>query len=1122
MDDSVSAAETSKLVANDTSNQNEILKLTNDDILTEDKGTFADLKNKLNGISDTEVSLDCDYDCDDGLQTITFGSNVVIDGNGHTIDGKGKSTTAGLFYETNVDNIVIKNLIFINIHRNGGYKDYEHSSVFSFYGAKNLLIDNCSFENCSNRYGDTRQYANGGSIVLGGVSNFTISNCKFNNISTGTSGGAIGLNFRTVGSYDNNGDGQITKCSFNNTQSGSHGGAIECYYPLVNITYCNFTSCSPGHMFDSGEGGAINLKGPNAKDCIIDHCNFINNSAYYGGAYSSVDPGSSGTKIINCNFIGNNATEGGAIKYTSTNTYMNYCNFTNNTASVDGGAICSQAQGSVVDNCSFVNNYAPNGLDFYIHGNNKITFKGLLFDALWLTNSNITDVVTGGYGISYERPAAWDDEALTFLNTKNNPTIYLVGPITNLPEKILTIPNLNIVGYNPVLNPVNTVVNSNNTHRAFTITSNNVAFYNLTFINGNASNSDGGALKFTGQGGKVINCTFNKNDALIGGAVSLNQSIEQNAPFTIDNCTFTYNNATVCGGAVYLCNKTNATIVMKSHFTHNRANDGNMAAIYYQPKVTYYVDLFTQNITNSYNNTNDSSVSGVIDAEGSIPTFTDVYVTPGGTGHGSSWNDLVDLKYGFFFVAPEGTIHFTKNGVYDYRNSPEDFNKILECIKFGITLEGNGSTITGVGLKSDKDYGYDITLKDLIFANNTITFIANDGPNNNIYNCTFINNTDTSVLNNGKNLKIENSTFANNTAKEVLISKSNNLLVNNCTFDNNTGNSILENLSQNTVIKNSRFINGSDSAILITNSSNVNINDCTFTDNTADTGAGIKIISNSTVSLNKDSFNNNTATDGGAIYNNATLNINNNTVFNKNNATLGGAIYNNATLNVDNSVFSMNNATLGGAIYNNATLNVDNSVFSMNNATLGGALYLNNSASIKSSSFEANTAVNGSAIYLAKDKNLELDNVVFKDNTYTVKENETYGTIYLNNPKNEVLDYNNINLMGHNDIYDGMYYLSTIYISSNGDPTLWGRSPDEATTLDNAVKHILDNGKIIVIEESDMFILNQTFNNLTNVTIVGNGKKFKTTEGDKYLFNHPKKIKNLSLNNYLSTKNSKK
>ena len=104
-----------------------------------------------------------------------------------------------------------------------------------------------------------------------------------------------------------------------------------------------------------------------------------------------------------------------------------------------------------------------------------------------------------------------------------------------------------------------------NAARIFTVTSFNVVFHDINFINGSATYYDldyGGAIK--GQC-KAINCNFANNQAYFGGAMHLG---------TAYNCTFYNNRATGEGGAIHDAVAYNCT------FSYNQAKSGG-GAIYW-------------------------------------------------------------------------------------------------------------------------------------------------------------------------------------------------------------------------------------------------------------------------------------------------------------------------------------------------------------------------------------------------------------------------------------------------------------------------------------------------------------------------------------------------------------
>ncbi len=205
----------------------------------------------------------------------------------------------------------------------------------------------------------------------------------------------------------------------------------------------------------------------------------------------------------------------------------------------------------------------------------------------------------------------------TTINDNTNSTIYLSDNYkynstldNNFKSGILISRNLTIYG-----NGV--TIDGNNIARMFRVFDSNltVNFYNINFINGNATN--GGAI-FQGN---AINCRFIKNQADYGGAIYMGNAI---------NCTFIENKATEKGGATYYVNAYNCTftgnkaienggaiskgIVYNCNFTENKAEvyggaigygnaynctftgnkaNGNGGAIY---KGTAYNCTFTKNI----------------------------------------------------------------------------------------------------------------------------------------------------------------------------------------------------------------------------------------------------------------------------------------------------------------------------------------------------------------------------------------------------------------------------------------------------------------------------------------------------------------------------------------------
>lgn len=114
--------------------------------------------------------------------------------------------------------------------------------------------------------------------------------------------------------------------------------------------------------------------------------------------------------------------------------------------------------------------------------------------------------------------------------------------------------------------------------RIFQVTSDNVVFNNITFINGYSSDN-GGAISATGNRIIFNDCVFKNNKASQGGAIHTSGEI-----FRVDGCTFENNAATITadvnykgGGAIFIDgDKSN---ILNSIFTKNNAQTALAGAI---------------------------------------------------------------------------------------------------------------------------------------------------------------------------------------------------------------------------------------------------------------------------------------------------------------------------------------------------------------------------------------------------------------------------------------------------------------------------------------------------------------------------------------------------------------
>ncbi|WP_405264808.1 Ig-like domain repeat protein [Methanobrevibacter sp.] len=328
-----------------------------------ENGTFADL-NQLISESEDSVVLKHDYSFnstrDEGYKSgiVIQKSNLVIDGAGHTIDGKG---LARMFNVTGT-NVAFKNIQFIN-----GYTENKGGALYITGDASNII--NCTFTN--NKADDEA-----GAVFINST-DATIKDSKFiNNSAINEGGGAI--------FWNNAPNGQIINSKFYNNTAKPDGGAVF----IKNATNFQIIDSAFDENNATGKGGAVYWLGG---DGTFIRSTFNRNYAEEdGGAiYLRVQNGI----IKDSNFTSNNAFYNGAVYMNSIEGTVINCIFTNNTATDSAGALgwVKKENGTIAD-CTFKDNSAPrggaiflnNGTEFYIsssvfENNNASQHGGAIF-----------------------------------------------------------------------------------------------------------------------------------------------------------------------------------------------------------------------------------------------------------------------------------------------------------------------------------------------------------------------------------------------------------------------------------------------------------------------------------------------------------------------------------------------------------------------------------------------------------------------------------------------------------------------------------------------------------------------------------------------------------------------
>jgi len=399
-------------------------------------------------------------------------------------------------------------------------------------------------------------------------------------------------------------------------------------------------------------------------------------------------------------------------------------------------------------------------------------------------------------------------------------------------------------------------------------------------------------------------------------------------------------------------------------------------------------------------------------------------------------------------------------------------------------------------------------VKNCIFIGNNISnsggavTLGNACPDNQLINCTFINN---HCLRNGgqggavasrtidsENIKVINCTFEDNSATYggAIYFKASDAVINNCNFTTSSANS-----------GGAIYFDAADSSILY----------CNFTNSIATQNGGAVYFNGERCNMSYCNFTYSSANEGGAVKFNGKNSYMGYCTYINNTATKdGGAlILSGGSLSMSGNNFTYNKADVdGGAVYlESGVLNEakDNDFWHNRANNNGGALYTNIPVVIDGGVFFNNTAINGSAIYVTKDNTLSVNNVVLRGNTYTdlvnLDASANFGSIYLNNPVSKGLfKYSGLDLGELQDVWDGTYHLSVIYVNNTGTSSTAGSSPETATSLDNALDHLIDGGKIIFTTDYTV----EDMVNLTNrnLTLTSNNSSSIIRKGSdgKYLF----------------------
>ena len=400
--------------------------------------SYDDFYDDIRDCNDT-FNIESNYVYDESSnKTLTFNqTNLVINGNNHIIDGS--NNAGGFVFTNNKVNVTINDLTFINCNKvvwlysgnltlnnvnfTSNFNSRDSDGLISVLSGGNLILNNCNFNSNINsslmnlNYGEVAIYNSHFYNTHCGINapifvnrkQLIIENCTFENLSS-KYGGAIHFRGDTL---------SVKNSTFKNTHAYMTGGAILArYFEIVVyddqgnsairpsedwiIDNCEFLNVSSSH-----DGGAIYTHSNTGKAEIppkvihISNCNFTDSASGFGGAIGHLD---GALDISNTNFINSRADNIGGAIYTSwANLTLTNCNVINSSAGSNAGAIYFDKGKLVIDKSNFTDNKVNAvslGNESVIYANDvdadikNSTFKngGIAIYANFAGNSNIQDI----------------------------------------------------------------------------------------------------------------------------------------------------------------------------------------------------------------------------------------------------------------------------------------------------------------------------------------------------------------------------------------------------------------------------------------------------------------------------------------------------------------------------------------------------------------------------------------------------------------------------------------------------------------------------------------------------------------------------------------------------------
>ena len=333
-----------------TEDSSDILETAQNDIYTASDDSFTNLTDEINGKDVVDLTHDYKFnnETDNRSGIVISKDNFVLNGNGHTIDGKNQSR----IFNITANNIILSNLILTggNAEKGG-----------AIYAAGSLTLNNVTF---IDNYAKTE----GGAVGLYGNVILTSDNSDFID-NYAEAGSAIFVQKGVLNLYN----ADLSSKIFN--MYSQIAALTNSIVYIENATFSNSNSSyAPALYLRSSKTSVINSKFINLRgnitsgaigvrmggDLYVKNCEFINttSSKNAGAIFADVlyDSNLGAVTIIDTVFRDTSSEFGGAFLQLSGNLSLNNTKFINSHATYNGGSVYLSGVTGLINNCTFDSN----------------------------------------------------------------------------------------------------------------------------------------------------------------------------------------------------------------------------------------------------------------------------------------------------------------------------------------------------------------------------------------------------------------------------------------------------------------------------------------------------------------------------------------------------------------------------------------------------------------------------------------------------------------------------------------------------------------------------------------------------------------------------------------------